>query len=65
MQIYVDILAAHPRDLETLLALGKACDTLEHFQDAEIFFKRALEIDPENAEAQMRLGRACNLRAAG
>jgi glycosyltransferase involved in cell wall biosynthesis len=65
VKIYVDILAAHPRDLETLLALGKACDTLEHFQDAESFFKRALEIDPENAEAQMRLGRACNLRAAG
>ena len=41
----------HPDDIEVLLRLGKVCADLQKYEDAIVFYKRVLEIDPENAEA--------------
>jgi tetratricopeptide (TPR) repeat protein len=55
LKIYVDIMAAHPEDVETLLATGKICLSLRQPNDARVFFDRVLKIEPLNAEAHQEL----------
>ncbi|MEI9475280.1 MAG: FkbM family methyltransferase [Deltaproteobacteria bacterium] len=52
---YVQILNIAPSDLETMLMLGNICASERRFSDAKVFFKRALEIEPSNSEAQQAL----------
>jgi glycosyltransferase involved in cell wall biosynthesis len=51
LRIYVDILMAHPKDVETLMITGHICISLHQFEDARVFYKRILEIEPWNTEA--------------
>ena len=51
LQIYVNILAADPTDVETLLITGHICVALEKFADAETFYQRVVELDPDNEDA--------------
>lgn len=55
MQIYVRVLESHPEDVETLLATGRICGTVEKYNDARIFYNRVLEIEPWNFEAKQNL----------
>jgi tetratricopeptide (TPR) repeat protein len=55
LKIYVDIMTAHPEDVENLLATGKLCLALRQPKDARVFFERVLEIEPWNAEANQEL----------
>jgi tetratricopeptide (TPR) repeat protein len=54
LKIYVDIMATHPEDVETLLATGKICLALCQTNDARVFFDRVLMIEPWNAEAHQQ-----------
>jgi len=51
LNIYVDILTTHPRDIETLLATGQICVALERPGDAKDFYHRVLELEPDNEDA--------------
>ena len=51
LQLYVDVLAIEPEDVETLLMTGHICIAVQQFDDAEVFYKRVLEIEPWNADA--------------
>ena len=51
LQIYVDILAQAPEDVETLLMTGHICDSLQRPDDAKVFFERVLEIEPWHKDA--------------
>ena len=55
LQIYVNILAAHPEDLEILLIAGHICVALKKFDEAETFYNRILEIEPANEDAAKNL----------
>jgi tetratricopeptide (TPR) repeat protein len=55
LKIYVDLLSAFPKDLETLLATGKLCQALRRPDDARVFFERVLEVEPWNAAANEEL----------
>jgi tetratricopeptide (TPR) repeat protein len=55
LKIYVDIMAAYPEDIETLLATGKICLSLHQPNDARVFFDRVLKIEPWNVEAHQLL----------
>jgi tetratricopeptide (TPR) repeat protein len=55
LQIYVNILAAHPTDVETLLITGHICVALEKFDDAKDFYERVLALAPENEDARRNL----------
>jgi tetratricopeptide (TPR) repeat protein len=48
LKLYVDVLATHPEDVETLLITGHICVGLQRFDDAEVFYNRVLEIEPWN-----------------
>lgn len=48
---YRDILASHPNDVETLLISGDLCRRLGQKEDAAIFFRRVMDIEPGNAVA--------------
>jgi tetratricopeptide (TPR) repeat protein len=53
LKIYNRILVSYPNDVETLLALGHICITLNRLDDARPFYDRVLEIDPSNSQASM------------
>jgi len=55
LRIYVKVLAAQPRDTETLLVTGHICVALHRFDDAKVFYDRVLEIDPGNMDAKQNL----------
>lgn len=55
LKIYVNILAAHPEDIETLMTTAYICLSLGKKEDAKVFFKRILEIDPEHSESSRNL----------
>lgn len=55
INIYLDLLKKHPRDIETLLALGQICTAIGHPVESKNFFRRALEIEPWNADARAAL----------
>ncbi|MCF8131041.1 MAG: tetratricopeptide repeat protein [Deltaproteobacteria bacterium] len=54
LQIYVKLLHSNPTDIETLLILGQICTSLEKADDASVFFKRVLELEPWNMDARER-----------
>jgi len=53
--IYLELLKAHPRDLETLSGLGQICTAVGRPEEAKAFYRRALEIEPWNAEIRSAL----------
>jgi len=55
LEIYLDVLTAHPEDLESLMNIGLVCLSLNRVVDAEVFFKRVLELEPWNAQASEQL----------
>ncbi len=55
LQAYVNILKAHPEDVETLLIIGHICVALKKFDDAMDFYNRVLEIEPLNTNARQNL----------
>jgi GT2 family glycosyltransferase/Tfp pilus assembly protein PilF/SAM-dependent methyltransferase len=55
LKIYVSILTTHPQDIETLMATGQICVAMEQLDDAKIFFKRVLDIEPWNTDARQNL----------
>jgi FkbM family methyltransferase len=55
LQIYVNILATHPEDVETLLISGHICVALKKFDDAKEFYKRVLALAPDNEDASKNL----------
>ena len=57
LQIYVDILAKEPADIETLLMTGRICASIDKCDDARVFYERALEIEPWNNDAAELLGK--------
>ena len=52
MQIYVRVLQIDSRDIETLLVVGHLCISIGNFQEAQDFYDKILEIDPEHQEAR-------------
>lgn len=48
LSIYTKILTENPEDIETLLAVGQVCVSLEKFEDAAVFFNKILDIEPWN-----------------
>ena len=55
LHIYVNILATHPADVETLLITGHICVTLKKFDDAKEFYKQVLVLAPGNEDASKNL----------
>jgi Flp pilus assembly protein TadD len=52
IRIYLDLLRTQPRDLETLTGLGQICSSVGRPEEAKSFYRRALEIEPWNAEVR-------------
>lgn len=50
MQIYVDLLAQEPDDVEILAALGQICERLDKPDDARGFYDMALNVEPWNSQ---------------
>ncbi len=61
LKIYNNILNKNPEDNETLLTMGHICISLEQYDSSKTFYKRVMEIDPENPDAGQGLERARNL----
>jgi Flp pilus assembly protein TadD len=57
LKIYVGLLTKKPRDVDTLLGIGKICEILNRVQDAKDFYRKALEAEPWNTAAREQLGR--------
>ncbi len=55
MQIYVKILENHPQDVETLIAVGYICESLNKMEDARDFYRQILDIEPWNLDARQKL----------
>jgi tetratricopeptide (TPR) repeat protein/glycosyltransferase involved in cell wall biosynthesis len=55
LQIYVNILATHPDDMEMLLITGHICVALKKFDDAKDFYERVLALAPDNEDAAKNL----------
>jgi Flp pilus assembly protein TadD len=53
--IYLDLHKLQPRDLETLSGLGQICTAVGRPEEAKSFYRRALEIEPWNAEIRTAL----------
>jgi len=56
IQIYEKILGFGGKSLHILTILGKLCLRISNFEKAEIYFRRALETDPDNPYALYGLG---------
>jgi Flp pilus assembly protein TadD len=50
IRIYLDLFRLQPGDLEVLAALGQICMAVGQPDEAKSFYRRALEIDPWNAD---------------
>jgi Flp pilus assembly protein TadD len=55
IRIYLDLFRLQPRDLETLTGLGTICTAVGRPDEAKSFYRRALEIEPWNAEVRAAL----------
>jgi GT2 family glycosyltransferase/tetratricopeptide (TPR) repeat protein len=55
LRLYVDALAINPQDVETLLITGHICVALQQFDDAKVFYRRVVEIEPWNTDARQNL----------
>ena len=53
--IYTDILASQPSDVEVLTALGIISKTIDRPEEAGIFFRRVLDLEPWNDGARIAL----------
>lgn len=53
--LYLDLLKQNPRDIETLINLGHVCRAVGRGEEANTFYRRALEIEPWNGEARQAL----------
>ena len=51
LQIYVNLLAVDPQDVESLMGTGHICRLLNRFDDAAHFFQRVLDAEPWHADA--------------
>ena len=51
----MSVLSLDPQDIEALMATGQICIAMEQLDDAEVFFKRVLEIEPWNEIARHHL----------
>ena len=51
LRIYLEILSSNPYDIETMLAMGSICVSIKKYDDAETFFNRVLDIEPDNKNA--------------
>ncbi|MDX1709458.1 MAG: tetratricopeptide repeat protein, partial [Desulfobacterales bacterium] len=60
LNIYNNILASDPQDVEVLMAIGQICTAMEKNDDARAFFNQVLQIDPSNAAAREQLLRLEN-----
>lgn len=63
LRLYVAVLERNPQDLEALLATARVCEALECPGDAEVFYRRVLEIEPWNAAAAAGLEQRPRLAA--
>lgn len=52
---YLELFRQHPRDIETLTSLGHICTAVGRPGEAKSFYRRALEIEPWNAEIRAAL----------
>lgn len=55
IRIYLDLFRLQPRDLEILTGLAQICMTVGRPDEAKSFYRRALEIEPWNAEIRSAL----------
>lgn len=55
IRIYLDLFRLQPRDLEILAGLGHICTAVGRSEEAKSFYRRALEIEPWNAEIRAAL----------
>jgi tetratricopeptide (TPR) repeat protein len=55
LRILVEILRKQPRDADTLMSIGKICEVMGRADDAQDFFKKALEVEPWNQYAREQL----------
>lgn len=60
MEIYVSVLKDDPEDIDSLMAVGHICTTLEEEDSARTFFERILDIEPWNFDAIERLDQLSN-----
>ncbi len=51
LSIYTRILAENPSDVETLLAIGQVCISINKIDDAAVFFNKVLDLEPWNDTA--------------
>lgn len=55
IRIYLDLHREKPRDVETLISLGHICGAVDRPDEAKIFYRRVLELEPWNKEARQAL----------
>lgn len=55
IRIYLELFQQQPRDIETLASLGQISVAVGRPNEAKSFFRRALEIEPWNAEVRAAL----------
>lgn len=55
IRIYLELFRTHPRDLEVLSGLGHICAAVGRPEEAQTFYRRALEIEPWNADVRVAL----------
>jgi Flp pilus assembly protein TadD len=53
--IYLDLLRLQPRDVETLTGLGQISSAIGRPEEAKLFYRKVLEIEPWNAEIREAL----------
>ena len=64
LKIYVNVLEIQPRDVETLAICGHICTALQRFDDAEIFYRQVIEIEPWNSDVRENLTRLQKVNSA-
>ena len=50
--IYLELLRKEPKNIETLMNLGKICTVLERPQEAETFYGKVTQLEPWNRDAR-------------
>ncbi|MBU5638024.1 tetratricopeptide repeat protein [Geomonas sp. Red69] len=52
INIYLDQLRKEPKNIETLMSLGKICTILDRPQEAETFYGKVIHLEPWNRDAR-------------
>ena len=55
IHLYLELFRQNPRDIEVLAALGQICQAVGRPDEAKIFFRRGLEVEPWNRELREAL----------